>query len=195
MSVTAAQLALLRQHQHEAKVALDIPWPTQDTQYFCSGEDAVTVGSNLYLPRAIEADKLSLANPSKARATIDIDDADHAIKSMVLSGVETCSGLETTVYFLLRQPGQNTWTTVAQVDWIIHSTEGKPDGWLALNLFAASGTRPRAGLLVGNRSEFEYAPEAGETFIIGNSAAGVGAPGETCVHYTDPDGRHIRWCF
>lgn len=198
MALTQTQLALLRENSHLAKVAVEFASPITPTYRYVSGLDPWTDGSsNLYTPRPIECNVLSLANPTKSRSVIRIADQDATLKTK--NYASRFSGQDIVVTFLLRSAVAGgiapTWTEVAAVSWVISNLEGDSEGWITLNLSAASGLSPRAGLIVGNRAEFEFAPAAGETFKIGTGSAGVEDPGETCVYYRDDNGRLIRWCF
>jgi hypothetical protein len=198
MALTATQLALLRENSHLAKVAVEFAEPVSTTYRYVSGLDPWTDGSsNLYTPRPIECSVLSLANPSKSTATIKIADQDATLKTK--NYTSRFSGQDIVVTFLLQSTNAGgiapTWTDVATVSWVIKNMEGNSEGWITFNLSAASGMSPRAGLIVGNRAEFEFAPAAGETFKVGNGTAGVPDSSESCVYYRDDNGRLIRWCF
>ena len=95
------------------------------------------------------------------------------------------------VHILLREPPDKTWTVCTSVEWVCEYCYYSEAAEFVLQLYAAAGHRPRAGLVVGSRSAFEYAPEPGETIIFGASAITY----STVVHYYDEFGRLIRWTY
>jgi len=167
MALSAGQLVLLQDEHTEAKLAVDIDI-TSPLRY-CSGDDAIKVGANWYTPRPLEGDRFSLADPRSARTYVDIADHDGVVRAAYYA--ERFSGEAVTVYVYLREPPVRTWTQIVSIAWACEYCEDVGDGWFRVNLFAASGHRKRAGLRVGTRSEFHYAPEPGEVLSIGGEPA------------------------
>ena len=167
MAFTAAQLALLQDEHTEAKLAVDIAI-TSPLRY-CTGTDAIKIGANWYTPRPLEGDEFALADPRSARVSITIGDQDGTVRTAYYA--ERFSEFTVTVYLLLREPPTQTWAEVVSVAWACENCEDVGDGWFRVNLSGASGHRQRAGLRIGTRSEFNYAPEPGETLHIGGEPA------------------------
>jgi len=136
---------------------------------YCSGTDAVKIGDDWYTPRPLEGDEFALADPRSARTSITIGDQDGVVRTAYYA--ERFSGSTATVYLLLRKPPVQTWSQVTSVAWKCENCEDVGDGWFRVNLSGASGHRQRAGLRIGTRSEFNYAPEPGETLHIGGEPA------------------------
>ncbi|GEM_PF-4780887 len=173
-TLTDAQLAALALPDHEAKLAVEIG--TTTPLRYCTGLDPVQVGSDWYAPRSIWYDALAITSPSESQTSIVFDDLDNTLRVAWYS--ERFSAKDVSVYLLVRNVGDADWTTTLSVLWKCRACKYTRDGKFIVDLYGAAGLRPRAGLRVGTRSEFEYAPEPGEairfrqvgvTFHGGNS--------------------------
>lgn len=157
-TLTSTQLEALALRDHEAKLAVEID--TASPLRYCTGINPVQVGSDWYTPRAIWYDLFKIAAPGDTVTSLTFDDLDNELRVAWYS--ERFSAADVTVYLLIRNIGEVTWTTTLSVVWKCRACRYTRDGKFIVDLYGAAGMRPRAGLRVGTRSEFEYAPEPGE---------------------------------
>ena len=168
MALTQDQLDMLAKGDLVAKLCVEID--AAAPLRYCSGEDPVTVGGDLYLPRILIGRSFSLVSPSVSKATLKIDDGDAEVRTAWYA--DPFSGYQVTITMLLREPIETTWTTGAALSW--HCDKGSFRANLfELRLRSSYGHRRRYGLEVGNRSTFQKAPEPGETFAFSSGEVSV----------------------
>jgi hypothetical protein len=143
---------------------------------YCSGEDPVTVGGDLHLPRILIGRSFSLVNPSISKTTLKIDDGDKQIRSAWYA--DPFSGYPVTITMLLREPSETVWTVGASLTWHCDKASFRAN-LFELRLRSSYGHRKRYGLEVGNRSTFTKAPEPGETFAFSSGEVTVSSPVDT----------------
>jgi hypothetical protein len=172
MALTQDQLDKLAKNELIAKLCVKIDAASPLT--YCSGVDAVTIdvgaGDELYMPRYIRGDRFALVNPSVSKARIRLDDGDKSIRSVWYA--DPFSGYEVDVTLLLREPEEHAWSESIFLAWECDFGQFA-DNFFELILRSAFGHRQRWGLLVGNRSQFDNAPEPGETFEFAGSSVTV----------------------
>jgi hypothetical protein len=78
---------------------------------------------------------------------------------------------DATVFWFLRD-ADNSWELVLTIAWSVQKCSFDRKGNFHTILSAAAGSRPRAGGVIGSKSEFPYAPEPGEVMRIGYAASG-----------------------
>jgi len=173
LGLTATQLALLQSPSQQIKGAVAIG--TASPLRYCTGVDPITIDANVYTPRMIMFDDITLNNPVGTTTSIAIDDLDGVIRTAWYS--ERFSGLTVDVYLFARGDG-NTWTEVVHLSWICTTCLFNKTGQFRINLDGGAGLCPRASLMLGNRTSFMFAPEPGEAmrFYGGGIAWAPGEP-------------------
>jgi hypothetical protein len=193
LTYTAAQWAILLADSHDQKICFKMTRDVEDDLLYCSGADPVTVGADEFVPRELVIDALSLGDPSRMGLTVSIDDADSVVRAAWYA--ERFSGNAALVILLLKLAESAAWTTVYQVSWKVRYGHYKRDGTFDVELHSAVGLRPRAGLLVGTRGEFPYAPEPGQSIRVGGysvtfhgGGGGDGGFNPAVIRYPDGGG-------
>jgi hypothetical protein len=181
MPLTQAQLDKLAKNELVAKLCVEID--ASSPLRYCSGDTAVTVDADLYTPRDVRGDTFKLTSPNASKARVMIDDGDLTVRTAWYS--DPFSGYTVTINILLRELSENAWTTAATVAWYC-DTGGFTGNIFELRLRSSYGHRKRFGLVTGNRSLFEGAPEAGETFEFSNGSTPVGQQ-EPMWHIATPE--------
>jgi hypothetical protein len=164
-TLTDAQKALLAEHGAEAKLALEIN--TATPLRYCSYDDPVQIDSNWYSPWNMDGDPIEITSPFSARTVVRLADQDGDLRTAWYS--EQWSELAVEVHVLLRKPG-TTWTEIISIDWKCEYCSFDRHANFFAHLYAAVGHRQRAGLVLGTRAEFEYAPEPGESVRVNDNA-------------------------
>lgn len=159
--LTATQLALLQSRHQSVKAAVEIDI-TSPLRY-CTGADPITISGDVYTPRALSFGDIEITSPLQSRASVVVDDLDGTIRTLWYA--ERFSGTTVTYYLMILNNG--TWTQVISLSWTVSTCAFNKRGQFQLNLLGGAGTRPRAGLMTGNRSDFMFAPEAGEAMRFG----------------------------
>ncbi len=188
---TASQLSRLLNRAQDGKLCLWIARDTEADLFYCSGADPVTVDANLYLPREMSFDAFALGDPTETGQRISIDDADAVVRTAWYA--ERFSMKLATVTLLLRLPDEESWTEVYSVEWYVrYGLYGGAQ--FDVELHAAVGLRPRAGLVVGHRGIFPNAPEPGQSVRVGGYYASFpgGGGGSGGTNGRDPNQRIIR---
>ena len=167
-SFTAAQWSLILAEAQGSKLCLKMTRDVEADLLLCSGADPVTVDAVKYVPREMSYNRLALGDPSTTRFDVSVDDADRDIRSTWKD--ERFSSNECLVTLLLRYLEGGPWESVYEVDWRCRACR-YADSVFIIGLHAAVGVRKRAGLIVGTRAEFPYAPEPGASIRVGGFAA------------------------
>jgi hypothetical protein len=167
LEFTSEQEALFLSPTAEQKLAVEIG--TTTPQRFCSGTSPVTIASNLYRPKVLSGNRFDLTGPRQARTRLQMADVDGALRTYNYL-TQRFSGKAVDVHILLREPPTKTWTLCVSVEWTCEQTFYTDEGIFVIQLFAAAGHRPRAGLEVGTRAAWAYAPDANETIKIKGSS-------------------------
>lgn len=171
---TSAQLQRLLERAQGGKLCLWIARDTEADLLYCSGADPVTVDANTYVPREMSFDAFALGDPSATGQRISIDDSDTIVRTAWYA--ERFSMKLATVTLLLRLPREKSWTEVYSVEWYVRY--GQYSGRrFDVELHAAVGLRPRAGLVVGHRGIFPNAPQPGQSIRVGGYFASFGGGG------------------
>lgn len=166
--LTATQLALLQSPSQLVKGAVAIG--TVSPLRYCTGVDPIQIDSNWYTPRMISFDDIKLDDPTGAATAVAIDDLEGDIRTAWYA--ERFSGLTADIYLFARTDG-GTWTEVIDLSWIITTCSYNKRGQFRINLVGGAGLCPRAGLMTGNRTDFMFAPEAGEAMRFGATGGGI----------------------
>lgn len=172
MAYTAAQWAILLSDADDAKLCFKMTRDVEADLLYCSGGDPVSISTDDYIPREMQFDALTLGDPSRTGLKIGIDDADSVVRTAWYA--ERFSGNACLVTLLLKLKSEGAWTSVYEVEWKVRYGGYRRNGEFDIELHAAVGLRPRSGLLVGSRGEFQYAPEPGASIRVGSYSAGIG---------------------
>jgi hypothetical protein len=158
---TAAQRALLDARDDQVKMCIEID-DTTPIRY-CTGADPIQISSDWYDPHPIMFDKIALTDPRTSRTVVHFDDSGGDIRAQWYTSKLDA---DATVYWYLRE-SDGSWTQVLTVAWSVEECSFNRSGMFSVSLSAASGSRPRSGGTIGTRSEFPYAPTAGEPLRLG----------------------------
>lgn len=161
--LSAAQLALLQAPAQEVKAAVEVA--IASPLRYCTGADAIEIDSDWYTPRSLAFDEIKLDTPSSASCAVVIDDLEGDIRTAWYA--ERFSGTDVTFHILLRQEG-GTWAQMFSLVWYCTTCAYNKHGEFRINVAGGAGLRPRAGLRMGNRTDFPFAPEPGEAMKFGS---------------------------
>jgi hypothetical protein len=118
----------------------------------------------------ITFDDIKLDDPTGATTSVVIDDLEGDLRTAWYA--ERFSGLAVDIYLFLRTDG-GTWTEIVDLSWLCTTVAYNMKGQFRLNLAGGAGLCPRAGLMTGNRTDFMFAPEAGEAMRFGATGGGI----------------------
>ena len=167
-TTTDAQNAALARESQRTVCGVKIDLATD--LLYCTGAESVTLSGDTFTPRGMSVTMTDIAEPRRARATIEIDDQDGTIATAWYS--ERFSGQTVTIREAIH--GDGAWVEVRSIPWVCHSCERKSDGTFVLHLLGAGGFAPRAGLQVAARDDWHLAPEPGTSIRVGPGAITVG---------------------
>lgn len=189
LTLTATQLALLQSHSQAVKAAVDIDI-TSPLRY-CTGADPVQVGGNWYTPRALKFDSIKMDAPLQATSAVVVDDLDGTIRALWYA--ERFSGVDVDLHILIRSG--SAWTSVVTLEWYASTCAFNQRGQFRINLLGGAGTRPRAGLMTGNRTDFMFAPEPGEAMRFGANGGGITFSSGNRASDPPPAGRQVAYNY
>jgi len=163
-----AQLALITAPQHQAKALLTIDTPTP-TRY-CTGDDPIIHGAVRFNPHMMKLSPLTMARPLSAKWSILVHDPDRTLYDDLRANRSDWLDIDIIFQLLIKLRTDATWTECFALTMKRTTSEyNRVTGWFKLDCSGAAGIRPRAGLTVGNRTDFSYAPDASIPIKIGSS--------------------------
>ena len=174
---SATQRRLLDAPDDQVKMAIELDDSTPIRK--CTGADPIQIGGEWFDPDLgpKSFDKVALTNPKTVKTKVIFDDLETTMRDQFYSTQFDC---DATVYWYLRDT-DNSWNLVLTIEWTVQKCSFDRAGHFFVILSAAAGSRPRAGGVIGSRSEFPYAPAPGEVMRIGDVGgitfrSGMGTP-------------------
>ena len=165
---SAIQRRLLDAPDDQIKMAIELDDSTPIRK--CTGADPIQIGGEWYDPdlgpKAF--DKMALTNPKTVKTKVTFDDLEAGMRDQFYTTQFDC---DATVFWYLRD-ADNSWNLVLTIAWSVQKCSFDRKGNFHVILSAAAGSRPRAGGVIGSRSEFPYAPAPGEVMRIGYAVGG-----------------------
>jgi hypothetical protein len=162
LTLTTTQKTAIAQESQDVITAVEIGLASP--LYYCDGLVPVTLDSDVYTPREIHLGNIQLGAPSSSTATLSILDLDKTLGTLWMANRLT--GLAATTKEAVHTDG--AWVVTRTLSWFINNVARSPKGVLQLSLRGGTGIRNRAGLAVGARSDWRYAPSPDEAAYVGD---------------------------
>jgi hypothetical protein len=125
--------------------------------YYCTGDIPVTLASNTYTPRGMTVGSIPVGPSKSSRASVRLADQDSILAAKWFA--ERFTGVIVTITEAIMKEG--VWVVTKTVPWVCTGVVRSSNGDFTMSLSGAGGMKPRAGLKMGSRIDFPFAPEPG----------------------------------
>jgi hypothetical protein len=163
ISLTEPQKTAIAQEAQDVITAVEIN--LESPLLYCDGLVPITLDGDIYTPHEIHLGNIRLDTPAHSSAILSVLDLDKTLANLWLASRLT--GITATTKEAVFSDGD--WLVTRTLSWHINNAGRSPKGVMQLSLRGGTGLRNKAGLAVGGRADWRYAPSPDEAAYVGDT--------------------------